>query len=408
MKSVVFTEQFYFPEGWGGAQLPRDLTMHLAARGLRVEVICGSDQYTALEGNEEILDPRSVGVAIKRIPRLFGGAIHRRKLLKQLWFYVACVPLLVLRRSPDLFITQTNPPLLVPLVAVAALLRRRPYVVIAQDMYPEVMFAHGMAKANSIAGRLLVKLFAWAYGRATLVISLGEIMAHRLVSKGVQPHRIEIIPNWATGNEAIERGAGNLLRDAWELNDCFVLLYSGNVGIAHDVRTPLAALKLILQHHERVRLVFVGGGSRLDEAKQAAAELGVTHAVQFRPLVSAAELPQSLGLAHLALVTLLEGFEGLVVPSKLQGYMARGVPTLYIGPHSDAERILVAADGGRCFRNGDADGIAQCVRELMERPDRLATMGASAASYYHHSLTQRSGLQKYQQLIEALLIRAPR
>ena len=49
--SVVFVEQFYYPEGWGGAELPRDLTIHLAASGEQVEVICGSEQYAPVEGD---------------------------------------------------------------------------------------------------------------------------------------------------------------------------------------------------------------------------------------------------------------------------------------------------------------------------------------------------------------------
>lgn len=408
MKSVVFTEQFYFPEGWGGAQLPRDLTMHLAARGIQVTVICGSDQYAPVDSGDETPDPRKAGVLIRRVPRLFGGAIHSRKLLKQLWFYVAIMPLLVLRRAPDVFVTQTNPPLLVPLVAAAAWLRRRPFIVIAQDMYPEVMFAHGMARADSFSGRLLGRLFAWAYGRARRVVALGDVMAQRLVAKGVPRPRIEIIPNWATGDETIERGSRNKLRSAWGLDDCFVLLYSGNMGIAHDVTTPLLMLKRVLRHHDRVRLLFIGGGSRLAEAQQAAKELGVEHAVQFRPLVSAAELPHSLGLAHLALVTLRQGFEGLVVPSKLQGYMARGVPTLYVGPHSDAEQILVASGAGKCFRNDAAEQMADYVQSLIERPEQLQTMSAAAVDYYDQHLARDSGLQRYERLIDSFLASSTR
>lgn len=408
MNSVVFTEQFYFPEGWGGAQLPRDLTTHLAERGIRVEVICGSDQYAPQEADDHIPDPRAAGVVIRRVPRLFGGAIHSRKLLKQLWFYVASVPLLILRRAPDVFVTQTNPPLLVPLVAIAAWLRRRPFIIIAQDMYPEVMFAHGMARPDSVSGRVLSKLFAWAYGRAKRVVALGDVMAQRLLAKGVASSRIEIIPNWATGDESIERGARNKLRSAWGLDDCFVVLYSGNMGIAHDVTSPLRMLQRVLPRHPHVRLLFIGGGSRLAEAKQAAKELGVEHAVQFRPLVSAAELPHSLGLAQLALVTLREGFEGLVVPSKLQGYMARGVPTLYVGPHSDAEQVLSASGGGKCFRNDAIQQIAEYVESLIERPEQLQAMTDAAVEYYNRHLGRASGLQKYERLIGSFFVAATR
>jgi putative colanic acid biosynthesis glycosyltransferase WcaI len=404
-RSIVFTEQFYYPDGWGGAQLPRDLTMYLARAGARVRVICGSDQYVeAAEDRGE--DPTLAGVEIRRTPVLFAGDIHHRKLLKQLWFYLASVPLLLFGRAPDLFVTQTNPPLLVPLVAIVALLRRRPFVIIAQDIYPEVMFAHGMSRPGSWSGRMLSRIFAWAYRRATRVVSLGPVMARRLVAKGVDERRIEIISNWATGDESIDRGPHNRLREDWQLAGKFVLLYSGNIGIAHDVETPIEALRILLEYSPDVRLVFIGKGSRLADAQRAAAAAGVTHAVQFRPLVPAALLPQSIGIAHVALVTLREGFEGLVVPSKLLGYMVRGVPTFYVGPDSDVAQIVTASGGGTCFRNGDSQGMAAALRVLIDAPESLAAMGIAAARYYSDRLARPQGLSSYRELIDSMLQRS--
>jgi colanic acid biosynthesis glycosyl transferase WcaI len=399
---LLFTEQFYYPEGWGGAQIPRDLTIHLARSGMIVEVICGADQYAEM-GDEVLEDPRAAGVRIRRTPRLFGGPIHRLKLLKQVVFYLACLPMLFLRRAPDLFVTQTNPPLIVPIVALAALLRRRPLVIIAQDIYPEVMFAHGMAKRTSLAGKVLERVFAWAYRRATRVVALGSVMEERLIAKGVAAQRIVVISNWATGVDAIRKGPDNPLVDAWGLRDRFVILYSGNIGIAHDVATPLLALSIALRTAPNACLVFIGGGSRLQEARDLAATLGIEHAVQFRSLVPAAEMPLSLGVADIALVTLRENFAGLVVPSKLLGYMARGIPTVYVGPPSDIEEMILAAEGGMAFRNEDAEELAESLLHVMRSPERLTAMGVSAANYYRDHLAQRLALRRYETLFASLL-----
>jgi hypothetical protein len=114
-------------------------------------------------------------------------------------------------------------------------------------------------------------------------------------------------------------------------------------------------------------------------------------------------LTQTLGLADIALVSLRDGFEGLVVPSKLLGYMARGKATLYVGPNSDVEKILSRSGGGRCFRNGDALGLCREIQGLMENPKRIAEMGAAAEKYYRDHLSQAVGLQKYGRLIDLAL-----
>jgi glycosyltransferase involved in cell wall biosynthesis len=399
--SVVFTEQYYYPEGWAGAQLPRDITIHLARSGFDVEVICGSDPYAPVDGSP-IEDPRLQGVRIVRVPRVLRGDIHSLKLLRQAWFYLCVLPLLAFRRSPALFVTQTNPPLLVPIVALAAWLKQRPFVIIAQDIYPEVMFAHGMVKRQGIAASILGSLFRWAYRRAERVVSLGPTMTQRLIEKGVRSERVTEVSNWATGDESIVRGAENMLRPSWDLTGKFVVLYSGNIGIAHDVETPILGLKTAIARAPNIRLVVVGKGSRLEEAKALVRAHHLDEHVIFRSLVPTELLPHSLGLADLALVTLKRGFEGLVVPSKLLGYMARGLPTMYVGPPSDAQSILEASRGGVCVANDDVDRFATALVEFASAPQSLTLMGSSAARYYDAHLSRDVALAKYLDLFRSL------
>jgi len=402
MAALILAEQFFYPEGWGGAQIPRDIAEHLVRAGFDVSVVCGSDPYAPVEDDPGV-DPQLLGIRVLRVPRLLPGDIHSAKLLRQLWFYLIAGPMLLTRRRASAILVQTNPPLLVPIAAVVALLRRVPLVIIAQDLYPEVMFAHGMARPDALPGRLLATLFRWAFRRATKVVALGSTMAERLMQKGVAGDRIEVISNWATGDESIVRGPENELRAKWGLEGKFVILYSGNIGIAHDVETCINALPALLRHSPDVRLVFIGKGSRLKAAQRAAADAGVEHAVQFHPLVPATLLPHSLGLAHVAVVTLRQGFEGLVVPSKALGYMARGVPTVYVGQPSDVEQILLDSAGGVCVRNGDAAGMARAIETLIDRPERLETMGLAAKSYYESHLSRAAGLARYVNLINSAL-----
>ena len=391
---ILFIEQFFYPEGWGGAQLPRDLTIGLAESGCDVEVICGKDQYAQAEG-EAVQDPRARGVRIQRIPRIIGGDIHRYKLLRQLWFYACALPLLLLRRRPDVIVTQTNPPLVVPIAVLAARFHRRPCMIIAQDVYPEVMLAHGMLRERSLAARLLFRLFAWSYRKARIVVSLGPVMTDRLAAKGVARGRIVEICNWATGDDRVVRGPENLLRAQWGLDGCFVLMYSGNLGFAHDVETPIRAMKLLRSRVPGVRLVFVGKGSRLEQARALVDELGIDDVVQFRAFVPFEQLPHSLGVADAALVTLLPGFEGLVVPSKLFGYMSRAVPTLYVGPDSDVARFIESSGGGTCVASGAVDAFADVVERWAARESDLLSAGKAAAEYYLGHLSKDRGIAAY-------------
>jgi colanic acid biosynthesis glycosyl transferase WcaI len=401
-RRILFVEQFYYPDGWGGAELPLDLTIHLARAGFDVEVICGSDQYAPVEGRLPS-DPGLHGIRIQRIPALFGGRIHRAKLVRQLWFYVSLVPLLLLRRPPDVFVAQTNPPLAVIFVAAVARMWRKPIMIIAMDIYPEVLIAHGAMRGNSVLVSILSRAFRWAYASARSVVSLGPTMSVRLASKGVERSRIVEIPNWATGGAGVISGPGNTLRAEWRLQDNFVLLYSGNLGLAHEFDTLLRGVERAYRLVPSLRLIFVGRGSRLAEAKKRVSELGIESIVRFNDLLPAERLPESFGLAHLAVVTLQPGFEGLVVPSKLQGYMARGIPTLYIGPRSDIDQFVEGSSGGVSLRCGDVEGVSTAIVDLAADRQRLSMLGRHALEFYRTNFAKARGLARYESAIHAVL-----
>src|ERR1700684_2812568 len=116
---ITFVEQFYYPEGWGGAQLPRDITVDLVRTGLRVTVLCGKDQYVPAQ-RDCANDPRKSGVSIRYIPRFFALRSRRKGIVGQLWFCAAAMAMIFTRPRPSILIVQTNPPLIVIAMSVVA------------------------------------------------------------------------------------------------------------------------------------------------------------------------------------------------------------------------------------------------------------------------------------------------
>lgn len=398
MNRIVFVEQFYYPEGWGGAELTRDVTIALAKAGFDVEVICGTDQYSPVDGDPGP-DPQSLGVRINRIPSLLSGRIHERKLLRQLWFYLRLVPRLAIRARPRLFISQTNPPLGVVLTALAAKIWRCPLIIIAMDVYPEALVAYGVVRAKSPLGRALRSLFDWSYRSAERIVSLGPVMTQRLRAKGPKPSAIVEISNWATGPLTLAPRDGNRLRASLSLRDGLTILYSGNLGVGHEFETLLEGFAAALRSDDSLTLVVIGVGKRLREVRDTVARLRIDSAVRFLDFLPADRLPESMGLADVAVVTLREGFEGLIVPSKLLGYMARGLPVLYVGPPSDIDHYLQASGAGVSIRNGDLATVEAAILRMSRERDFTAALGAAGRETYERELAREHGLARYVALV---------
>ncbi len=108
----------------------------------------------------------------------------------------------------------------------------------------------------------------------------------------------------------------------------------------------------------------------------------------------------------MGVVTLSPGFEGLVVPSKLVGLMARGIPTIYVGPgNSDVAKIISESGGGITVENGMWADLAARLVELMSNPAGLSQMGESAVSYYSRHLSREIGLNNYHALVASIVDR---
>ncbi|HWS68369.1 MAG TPA: glycosyltransferase family 4 protein [Steroidobacteraceae bacterium] len=405
-RPIIFIEQYYFPEGWSGAQIPRDITMGLANAGYQVSVVCGRDQYVAVDspgGASSSEDPGKSGVKISYVPKL-PPFLHRPKgLLSQFWFSVVAFAFVLFHARRTILMVQTNPPLNVVAAGAMALFLRRRVILIAQDLYPEVMIAHGMIRKGSRAAGVLTAMYRWAYRRAACVVSLGPTMSARLRDKGVAAGRLREISNWATGDLQLVRGPFNRLRTEWDLSDKFVVLYSGNLGRAHDAETMLRAIAVARTSLSGLRMVIIGTGSRIAEAQELVRSLAIEDLVLFKPWMPDHLVPLSLGVADMGIVSLLPGFDGLVVPSKLLGQMARGIPTVYVGPkNSDVDRLISKSGGGISIDNGEHLELAARLVEFASEPAALKQMGESAMSYYRQHLCREIGLEGYRSIVASV------
>jgi glycosyltransferase involved in cell wall biosynthesis len=404
---ILLLEQFFHPEGWGGAEIPRDIAAHFTREGARVEVLCGAEPYVPVRGDPGP-DPRTLGIAVQRVPRFHAllaarDAIHSRRLLRHAWFTLWALVLLLLRRPPDLFVAQTNPPPGILLAALAAAVWRRPFLLIAMDIYPEVLIAHRRIAERRLPIRLAQWAFDRAYRSATRVIALGPGMAERITAKGVPAERIVRIGNWATGPQQPANEDPHAMRERLGLGPGPVLLYAGNLGLGHEFDTLLRGFALARVRVPELRLLFVGQGPRLAETQERARDLGLRSSVIFARPVPAAELPDLMRIAALGVVTLRAGFEGLMVPSKLAGYLARGVPALYIGPWADAAFVIAHHGCGVVVAEGDVGGVAAAITGAVSDPRRLAAMGRAAREASAREFDRGAALVRYVRAARACL-----
>jgi glycosyltransferase involved in cell wall biosynthesis len=209
-------------------------------------------------------------------------------------------------------------------------------------------------------------------------VVIGARMAEQVRNLGISPERVTTIHNWCDG-EAVRPLplAGHALRQAWKLGDRFVVIYSGNMGYAHEFDTVLDAA-----HRLRARVdilfLFIGAGVRRARLEQEARTRGLSN-VQFKPYQPREALGQSLTAANAHLVSLLPALEGLMVPSKFYAAAAAGRPILFVGA-GDGELAGLIADAGCGFQvqPGAGEALADHISALAANPALGERQGLAA------------------------------
>ncbi|MBE7480995.1 MAG: glycosyltransferase family 4 protein [Polyangiaceae bacterium] len=394
---VLAVNQFYPPDHAATGQLLGELCADLAAGGDEVTVVASSGTYLGgqkLPGRD-LLDGVHV---IRPWATSFGKASRRGRLSDYLSFWATALGRAARVARPDVILALTTPPMIAAGVVALGVARRIPVTTWVQDVYPEVAAAFGVLDERGAPYRALLRTAAATHGATCRVVALSDGMAERLVAQGAPRSRIRVIQNWADGNLIfpVEHGE-NPFRQAHLSGDSFLAMYSGNLGVGHDMATLIDAARLLRERDPRVQLVFVGEGARKAEAERRAQGLGN---VRFLPYQRKSDLRFSLAAADVHLVSLNEGLQGLLVPSKVYGALASGRPICYVGPAScEVARVVESHGVGLAVRNGDSEGLASALSRLANDRGLWAAMCLKARSIFLERFDRPVAVAQFRQVL---------
>lgn len=390
--------RFYWPDEQATSQLLTDLAEGLAAKGWECRVICSQP----LKRDRPDQETRH-GVAIHRLFTLNAGRLH--VLFRPLDFalYLLGVWWVLARqgRRGDQVIAKTDPPFLGTAAWLACALRKMRLMHWVQDIYPEVAMA---LTPNSSLRRLLALLryprdLAWR--KATGCVTLGSDMAELIHRAGVDLSKLHQIRNWAPkGLEPVPLPLRDAQRKTWGLEAAFIVLYSGNLGRVHELE-PILEIAELLREDPVVHFVFSGNGARKRALEQTARDRGL-RTVRFYPPQARAGLGSLLSAGDLHLVTLKEGCETVVFPSKFHGILALEKPVLYVGPvHCElAEWVRREGLGGAYARTQTAEAAA-FIHKLSREPKLAAHCAAAAKRNHEASGGAGAAIEAWQKLLTA-------
>ena len=365
----------YPPASGATGALLAELAPALVDRGWRVTVLTGPAEDAPQS------EVTSDGVHVERVGAL---PFTRESTWQRGLAYASLFPAFLARAlqipSPDVIVTKTDPPMLKVLGPLITRLTGAHSVHWAQDLYPEVAAGVGVIDREGMVGRMMCRLSTWALRDQDHTVAVGRCMKNRLVTeRDLSEEQVSVIPNWPPSAVTPIPHDENPFRVEHELTDRFVVMYSGNMGLAHPFDAVLDAADRLADERPEVLFLLVGNGPRKEPLRAQVEQRGLSN-VRFLPFQPRERLAQSLSAADLQLVTMDPALEGLVVPSKLYGALGAGRPVLFLGPSgSEAAHVVETHDCGTVLPHSSGPALADAIRTWHGTPNRWDAASTRAA-----------------------------
>ena len=406
MRILIYSYN-YHPEPIGIAPLMTELAEGLAARGHQVRVVTAMPNYPErsiypeYRGRLYATEERN-GVAVQRCFVLTcpNRGLVGRLLLESSFIALSLWPALwgwqpdvILNSSPSL-------PACLP-VALLKTLFQCPSVLNLQDILPEAAIQTGLL-SNPWAIRLLELLETFAYRNATRISVIAQGFRDNLLAKGVPDAKMVPISNWVDVDFITPRPqASSEFRRRHQLQDKFVVLYTGNIAETQGVRTALRATKA-LAAYPNIQMVIVGEGKQLATLEKFRQELGLTN-VSLLPFVPRADLPDMLAAADVGLILQKHGVVGFNMPSKTQVLLASGRPILASVPaQGTAAQLVITSGGGIVVAPENPTALAKGILELYHQPEKAVVMARKGRQYALEHYSAKHAIDRYEALFYAL------
>lgn len=397
----------YFPPDVGSAaHLFYDLGCSLLEQGHTVSVITSFPSYHArgdlrpYQGRRWLRETQA-GMTVYRIavPQI----ARDTPIGRGLWQFNSALAFTLagLRAPrPDVALVYSPPLPLALTTLIWRWLRRVPYVVNVQDLFPQSAIDLGILRQ---AG--LIRLFRWlerfTYRQANAVTVHSVGNREHVLANGGRPATTVVVHNSVDIDHLQPSAKDNEVRRELGLQGCFVASFAGVMGYSQDLDVILEAARL-LRDQPAIRFLLVGDGVEKERLLQKSQALQLDNVI-WQPMQPREKYPAIVHASDVGLATLRANVKTPVVPSKILSIMAAGRPVVAaLDLQGDAPRLVAEAEAGYCLPPEDAPSLAATLMQLYTNPTLAEQLGHNGRLYAEKHLSPQAVAGQYTTLFASI------
>ena len=272
------------------------------------------------------------------------------------------------------------------------------FVLNLQDIFPQNAIDLG-ALHNPLLVSLFERMEKKAYDYADVVTvhspSNGSFLTER---QKIEASKLLTLHNWVDVGAYEEPQNDGYYRKKLNLENAFIIFFGGVLGPSQGLDLIVDAARDIRSEKDIVML-FAGDGTEKERLMDRVRQAGLQNVI-FHPFVSKEEYGKLLKEVDIGLVCLTTKNKTPVVPGKILGYMAAGIPVLaFLNKESDGHQIIRDAACGYSEISDDVQKAAQLILKMYEEKDRLKEMGMNGYRYAVQHFSKQVCVDKLEGLL---------
>lgn len=307
------------------------------------------------------------------------------------FFIQSFVCLFFEKRTSRLFIVS-NP----PIAPFLTLFFRFKYDILIFDIFPNALNFFTKIKSNSLIYKAWGKANKYIYSKANILFTISDTMK-KILTEYLEEDKIKVIYNWTNTDfiKPIPKEINPFVKK-YCLENKFVVMYSGNLGLTHDIESIVEAAELLL-HNDKIIFVIIGDGAKKKSIEEYVSNRNLRNVLML-PFQNANDLPYSMTASDIAVVTLGTGGEGLSVPSKTYYFLAAGSIILAIAEkHSELSKIVIKYNNGKSIQPRDISGVIKFIVRCADSETEIDTLKSNSRKA-SMEFTQKNAFDFYRHL----------
>jgi glycosyltransferase involved in cell wall biosynthesis len=238
---------------------------------------------------------------------------------------------------------------------------------------------------------------------ADRVVTIADSMRDEIISRGVDPEKVHVVPNVVDVERFTSRPKRLDLIDSMGLSDRLVLGYVSNISWREGLSDLIRALRLLVDQRQSVTCLIVGEGPERQSLVKLAKDLGLSKEVHFTGHVPNERILDYYSLIDVFVVPRInDRASRLVTPLKPLEAMSMRIPV--VASDLPALRELVApGKRGLVFNPGEPSSLAAVLTTMIEDEGLRSDLAENAHQWVTNERTLESNVARYQEALAGLV-----